>query len=390
MDKKTLEFPKSIMTGVAGDFARLFGKYTESAEEFYFMSFLTIMGNIASNFITLDSELLPQPRINTVLLGESGEARKSFSADTTIRFFMDATEHFNICRGVGSAEGLAKILNEKERTVLFYDELKQLASKCRIDGSVLLPTLTTLFENNYYENNTKTSSVKIKNAHLSIIACSTIPTFEEVWNSSMSDIGLTNRLLLIPGSSENLFAIPKKVPQMEKYVIKTELLDRLKTAHKIREYKISDNASEVYDDWYKNMERSDYSRRLDTYALRMMLLFAMNDKKELIDSETVLKATYFCDWQLKVRKELTPIDADNATAKMEEKIRRQLLKGNMTKRELQQKTNANRVGTWYLETAIGNLVKSHEIAYQKIEKVYTLKKDDAVSKPVVNTTTYEF
>ena len=65
--------------------------------------------------------------------------------------------------------------------------------------------------------------------------------------------------------------------------------------------------------------------------MRLMMLFAVNDSKQFIDTETVLKTICFCDWQLKVRKELTPIDADNATAKMEEKVRRQLLINFMAK-----------------------------------------------------------
>ena len=69
-------------------------------------------------------------------------------------------------------------------------------------------------------------------------------------------------------------------------------------------------------------DRSVHSRRLDTYALRLMPLLAVNDMKTAIDVETVRKAIFLCDWQLEVRKLHDPIDADNALAKMEEKIRR--------------------------------------------------------------------
>lgn len=365
-------FPK-IMSGCAGDFACLYSEHTESSKEFYFMSFITLLGTVLADKLTINSEIAQQPRINTILLGSSGEARKSSAADATIKFFKNSMDQFPVCRGIGSAEGLAKKLEENNRITLFFDEMRQLVSKCKIDGSVLLPTLTTLFENNYYENNTKTSTVKIENAYLSILACSTIETFEEIWNSSMSDIGFTNRLLLIPSAPNgNRFPIPKKIPEMEKFKIKTDLFRIVKLANQIREFNFTDQAYEVYADWYNTMERNDYSRRLDTYAMRLMILFAINDYKEIIDAESVLKTICFCDWQLEVRKELTPIDADNATAKMEEKIRRQLQKTKfMTRRDLQQRTNANRMGVWYLDTALANLVRSKEIKFSQTDKTYT-------------------
>ncbi len=372
MQDETLKFPKGIITGCAGNFSSLYAEYTEAPEEFYFVSFLLFMGNLIADRLTMKSEISPQPRINALLLGASGELRKSSAVDATIKFYREAIEGFEVCGGVGSGEGLAKRLSENNKTVLFFDELKQLVSKCKIEGSVLLPTLTTLFEKNYYENNTKTSTVKIENAYLSVIACSTVKTFEGIWNSAMSDIGFTNRLLLIPGNTDKRIPIPKCIPQSEKDKIKKELASILKRIGDFKELDIEDEANEVYADWYNKMERSDYSRRLDTYAMRLMMLFAVNDGKDIIDSESVLKAICFCDWQLKVRKELTPIDADNAIARMEEKIRRQLSKRNMKRRELQQYTNANRVGSWSLETALNNLIKSGEIKYLKKAKVYTL------------------
>jgi hypothetical protein len=53
----------------------------------------------------------------------------------------------------------------------------------------------------------------------------------------------------------------------------------------------------------------------------------------------VKKTIALVNWQLEVRKELDPVDADNTIAKMEEKIRRQLRKKSMPEWKLKQFTD---------------------------------------------------
>jgi len=123
---------------------------------------------------------------------------------------------------------------------------------------------------------------------------------------------------------------------------------------------------------YQNLEKSVHAKRLETYALRLMCLLAVNDLKTEVDDETVRKATKLCDWQLEVRKLHTPVDADNKMAMMEEKIRRQLeTRGDLTRRELSQHTNANRSGIWYFDNALSNLEQAGEIRHEKVGKMKT-------------------
>ncbi len=72
------------------------------------------------------------------------------------------------------------------------------------------------------------------------------------------------------------------------------------------------------------------------------------------------------NWQYKVRKAYDPIDADNSMAKMEQSIRRCLLKKNCLKDwELKQATGANRQGLWIYSNALKNLVIHKEIKLSK-------------------------
>ncbi len=114
-------------------------------------------------------------------------------------------------------------------------------------------------------------------------------------------------------------------------------------------------------------------------AMRLLPLLAINDGKNDIDREVVEKATAIAGWQLEVRMELDPIDADNAIAKMEEKIRRELRnKGARTERELRQYCGVKRAGIWIFQAAIRNLNGANEIKRHQNKKAWELVSEHEV------------
>jgi uncharacterized protein with PhoU and TrkA domain len=109
-------------------------------------------------------------------------------------------------------------------------------------------------------------------------------------------------------------------------------------------------------------KNSVLSKRIDTYALRLMPLFAVNEGKREISEDIVRKVIDLCEWQLKARQLHDPVDADNTIAKMEEKIRRLVsTHGQISTRTLRQKSNANRTGLWIFNTAMENLKRAGDI-----------------------------
>lgn len=365
-----LSFPAEIISGVAGDYARLYASYLEPPIQFFFVSFLACLGSFIP--VKLASELETQPRFFVLLLGQSADEKKSTAITKTINFFKDVSTGLNVCYGVGSAEGLQKILKEKPRLLLCFDELKQLIGKCKIDGSILLPFINTLFESNRYEAQTKTASIYLENVHLSLLAASTIQTYERTWDSSFTDIGFNNRLFIVPGSGEKKYSFPEKIPELEKVLLQKRLGEILQFIGSGLEVGISPVARELYHNWYINLDRSIHSKRLDTYALRFMMLLAVNEFKKTIDESIVEKTIKLMDWQLAARQLHDPIDADSQMAKMEEKIRRVLRTGAHLDRDLQRAVHANRAGTWFYQTAIRNLSKTDEIYFNKAKKCWEL------------------
>ena len=377
-----LAFPAEVMTGLAGDFARLYSSYLESPPEFFFMSFLTCLGAMIGDRLTLESEIAPQPRLFTVLLGESADARKSTAINKTLEFFCAAQgepsesedsandtlelddligPRLHVCRGVGSAEGLQRVLNKDAQTLLVLDELRQLTGKANIQNSVLLPCLTTLFESNEYANATRKSHINLVDVHLSILAASTLETFDQIWRSAFTAIGLNNRLFIVPGAGCRRFAVPRTIPEEAKAGLRCQLSSRLSQFQNQR-LAMTPEALEVFEHWYLGMPATVHAKRIDTYALRLLPLLALSDGVEEIDADLTAKAIRLADWQLVVRQAHDPIDADSAMAQMEERIRRSLRGGvPKTEGQIRKETNAHRAGLWFFETALKNLSRAGEI-----------------------------
>ena len=373
--KKSKRFP-DVMKGAAGEFAKLYSSHLESPAHFFFMSFLTCLGSILTGKVTVDLETSPQPRLYTILLGESASDRKSTAINKTVDFFRDTlTEGFNVCYGVGSPEGLMMRFKEDDNLLLCFDEFKQFVSKTQIKASVLLPCVNTLFESNHYESWTKKAAIRLENSHLSVLAASTVQTYENTWSSQFTDIGFNNRLFIVPGSGERKHALPQTISDWKKGDIKKAVQQILRLAHSHLRLRVVPEAFKVYENWYMNLEDSVHTRRLDTYALRLMSLLAINELKTEIDVEVVQDAIAICNWQLEMRKLHDPVDADNEMAKMEEKIRRVLRsKGVLKERDLKTSTNAYRKGSWYFDKAVKNLMESGEVGFSSSKGYFIREK----------------
>jgi len=369
-----LKFPGWVLSGVAGKFAELYSSYLESPKEFFYFSFLTCLGSALGDRLTLESEIAPQPRLYTILLGESADDRKSTAASKTVDFFLNALQDFNICYGIGSAEGLQNRFEESSgnNLLIFFDEFKAFVSKSKIEGSILLPCVNTLFESNRYENQTKKSRIFLEQAHLSLLGASTTQTYENMWSSQFTDIGFNNRLWLVPGSGKRKHSLPQAVPESEKSVIKKNIGEVLSVVKNNTVLSILPEAYEHFQSWYMNREVSVHTKRLDTYAQRLMPLLAVNEGETEVDLAIVKKVIALADWQLEIRKLYDPIDADNAIAKMETKIKRQLNRSPMSSRDLKRNCHADRTGLWVFKTALENLRQADEISWQKATQTWRI------------------
>ena len=370
-----IEFPSNAYVGIAGEFARRYSQYVESPPQFLYMTFLTYLGAVLADKVTIASELRPSPRLYTVLLGESAIARKSAALDFVDRFFREVV-NVNVHYGLGSAEGLAAELESDDGSprslILHCDELKLLVDKASQDGSVALPMLTTLFERTVFDNTTKGKKIRVRNGYLSLVAACTTETYQRMWHPSFRDIGFINRLFLVHGDAQRRFFSPKPVPESERRRLQDELLElvgvisaTVEARKKPIELAFDPEAEHILQEWYISLPDSVHTRRLETYGLRLCILLELSQgETRRITKETALAVRDLLNYELAVRRLYDPIDADNAIARMEERIRRVLsTHGPLTERDLKKRTNYQRAGVWVFNQALDNLLKSKEVRF---------------------------
>ncbi len=362
------DFPQ-VISGAAGDFCKLYSRVLEPAPQFFYMAYLTCLGAVIGDRVQLDLEIGEDPRLYTVLLGETAKARKSTAIRKTVEFFRDALgrSSLNVSKGVGSAEGLEPLFKKGKNLLLSLDEFDSFISKTGIRNSVLLQAVGSLFHDTEYENATKGTHILIEDGHLSLLAASTVDTFREMNNPEFIKVGFDNRLFLVPGSTGELKAAPKRITDSEKDPLKRHLEDVLEFVGGGISVKIEDYALMLYVDWYHYYGNSDDSGRLDTYALRLMTLVAINDLSDLITEEIVHKALDLAVWQEKMRRLYNPILADTVYSQWEQKIVRLIHdRGPMSEAELYRFTNAKR-NSYAFDVALKTLVSRSKVLEPKTE-----------------------
>ena len=370
------------MIGSLGDLARELGRDNEVPEEFLFADALTVAGTIMSGRFTLDLGLESDTRLYTVTVGESADTKKTTAQRKITKFFANLKlPDWTICHGVGSAEGLSKALNNCNRVLLAIDELKQLLQKTQIRGSVLLPMITTLFERTDYENYTKESAILLDDARLAMIANSTLDTYESLWDHESLAIGLVNRLMLFTNSPRPRVARPKP-PNALAIQKLSERISKQVSHSPSSPYQFTQEADDLWANWYNNLSKSEFAKRLDGIGFRLMPILVATTDKSQVDGEIVRAVTALLDYELHVRKALQPIDADNAIAKMEQKTVRVLeIHGSMDRRNLAKYCNSHRTGEWIFRTALDNMMNVKIVFLDKRTGYYHLAEHAAALAP---------
>ena len=276
--------------------------------------------------------------------------------------------------------------------LLHFDELKSFVDKEGSEHSIALPMVSTLFERAEYDNRTKDTRVSIRGASLSILAACTRDTYASIFDSKFLAIGFPNRLWLISDRSAARIPVPRPLPEQAvdelRAAVRARLdsVDQAYAANGLRpvQYRLTSGALEAFRAWYGQRGGSVFERRLDTYGHRLMLLLAVCAGKTVIDEDLVTRVVALLLYQLELRRECDPIDADNVIAKLEERIRRTLARGALRGRELKRQCSYHRAGLWAWNQAVGNLLKAKEIVHETERDMYSLTAAGRESGPGVS------
>jgi hypothetical protein len=374
---QTPRLPEECRLGLAKNFADFYSEAYESSWESFYFAFLTHLGARLAKHVRLDNALKAEPRLYTILLGQSALARKSSAIKTIAEEFLwadlgkDPEEAagdecgFPVIDGVGSGEGLAERIElAPTRSVLLQiDEFAHLTSKMKIEGNSLISILLTLFDKTTWNNVTKGKSYAMRGVSLSLLTACVDRVYPTLFDpKGGADYGIVNRLWLASGPSS---ATPKPSPRPDPS-------DQGALRRALRQYLVgygeqkpgerlpfiySTEAARIHEDWYRGEfypSRDGYMSRLDTYCERLMLLLAIctdptPERQEMkrINPEVAQAAVGMVRWQYQLRQQWSPIIAETQSAKIEQMILRVAKaagKQGLSEREHQRLTSAHRVG----------------------------------------------
>jgi hypothetical protein len=360
-------FPKDIIQGVAKDFVNLYSPIRETPEAFLWLSFVTYLGNAISPYVRLDCAS-SEPRFYSVVIGKSGRTRKSAGNNVARDLFKRAgAKDQRIIEGFGSAEGMLVSLGDCDSpkpVILFLDEMNILASKTDISGSVGIAALHKLFEDHDYDHPLAQGNYTVRNAYLSLIGASTLEDFTKTWSAKHKDTGFFSRLLVVAADTDKRIHRPLDPDANEfdglVHSVKGLVSSVINASPTV--LKMDQEADELWKTFYNAFGDGPEWNRIDTYGFRLMVIQAVLRSEETVNKENVQQVIDFLEYEVAVREAVSPVIAENPVAQMEELIRRHLPEGKtLKKRDLQRKTNYQRLGIQIFDRAIANMIGNKEI-----------------------------
>ena len=381
--------PPDVFKGVIRKIAKLYSEKLESPYSYWVFNTAVFLGNIFSQRVKLNTSLSVEPRLYVSVIGASADERKSESG-RQIKYLFRGWQDIYLGRdpifrsdensedseekedesadlvntsNIGSAEGLITFLKKHPNTIYFLDELRNFTQKADIKGSNLLQIVNTLFEDTQYENITKGSHLKVDNAHLSFLACSTMDVWDSLFTSVFSDMGFINRLWVVPGKSTKRIAFPEIIPEVEKNLLCVEITKIYTNftpdeSGKRAVLEMDWHAQRKWEEWYNSIERNEFTKRLDTYGFRFMMIMCLSENVKVVSLDIVERVIQLLEWQEKVREKYYPASYETKEAALEGKILKKLaLQENkqMESTALYDSIHGSRYGKGLYKRALKNL-----------------------------------
>lgn len=392
-------YPISIFDGTAaGEFARLCGEDNNVPRKFYVESFLCCLGAIVGDRLScpVDGAI---PRSFTILIAPKGKG-KGTSVSRAERCFTETWTsaittvapgliHGNVDslwkpKGIGayhatasSGPGMAKLTLDPKgtpsqftwggtipRIISIHEELKTFLSALLIQGgtgSNLDGIICSLWDRvGFAAPGTGSRPAVYGQMQFSLLGAVT----EEDWFNilSRSDVvggGLMSRLNLIGTEvgMENVY----KMRRPEFAALQQSFFPRIVTLAD-RDCRIppSEGADQVVKEWTESLPEGTV--RMNLHVWRNALRLAWLRQEEIISEKTAADAVLLGNYQLASHEFYLTQPVDNPYAAVQAKILRSLkMQGPASKRELQRRTNASRVGTTIWAGGLEGLIRDQAL-----------------------------
>lgn len=289
-------------------------------EEYYFWLGLMAVGFAGADDVVLVDNPLVKPNINVCLYGSTGigKSRSMRALNEVLKKGLPYDRDDPYSTGIklvpspASAEALLDSFSQKlfdptdpkkiigytqVRGLLKVDELSDIMGKASRQGNVLKPLLMSLYDGyGDIDLQGRTAGyVMAKNPFCSVVTTTQPRAIRDLLVQSDADSGFINRWIFASGKPKKLVAIGRAPLDIESTV---PLLQGLRTwSSSKRIVLIAPDAKAQWENWFEeNIEpmklagESTLLTRVDLTLKKLMLLFAMNEKKASVDCDIVDRA----------------------------------------------------------------------------------------------------
>ncbi len=345
--------PPSLWNGLAQQYLELVAPATEAPESFHLGSFITAIGCLIGRDAWFCNPLPVFPNFYTLLLGPTGQGRKTTSYRLALRLMEEVAERLELklkpLHGLASVEGLAAAMRDGDsekpfRILAIEDEFRSLATKAQQKAvGNLIPRLAELFNcSGSFEVNTRTDRILVLNPFVSVIASSTDSWFTESVISSDVSGGFLNRWCIFPGESTKLIPFPEPVDRDAW----ATLIER--TAQTIGQakgqYSPSEEAKELYVEFYTEFRArpleglaADATARIDLHAMKFGLLYAVLADHKRIEREDMGRGILLATFILEAVCSVSGTIGLSRMGKWEQRLLQLFTAGPMSTREVMRK-----------------------------------------------------
>jgi hypothetical protein len=369
------EFPRWCMVGTSlyENLAKPVSEVNSKYPELIWLPAVQLMMNALQGNVKYDTV---NTNLNLFLgiVSPPGKFFKSSSCELAHEFFkyagladtyqtsMRNSEGKTIILQAGSSEGFGlrcAELNAK-KAILWNDELGRLVAKAGVENSSLPSDLLQFYESGYFGNN-----VTNKRNSFSFPAgsycfgwtfCTTTKGFNKQWPKLAGTVsGLEDRMFFLVTPEK-----PKELV-METYV---PIHDKAVETRKLFDAAISQNVFQLVDTTEAQLVAGKFDNpRSMNMLFKFALYFAVDLGKQIVDESCLERAAALVKYREQAAAYLAPIEADNAQARLQQEIIRELKqnRGRLSYRELCRELSYNRTGSYQWNQAFNGLIADEYI-----------------------------
>ena len=327
----TYDFPtfdNAHYYGIAGDLSALAIQNSEADRMAVYMSFLCATAALfdRKKYLSI-GETKHHARLFATLVGASSRARNGTSLQPVKRIINEAEAILNPDSkdrlkfaegGLSSAEGLIyQVRDESEETknkqpiwsgvddkrlFVIEEEFGNALKQGQREGNTLSPTLRRAWDGGTLAPMTKNNKLTATGAHINILGHITHCELKILMSESDIYNGLANRFLWCCVRRTQKIAIPLPMDDSKTQALAVRLADAMRFNMTESEVTLSSQAVAYWTVKYHEISRDEtgivntVTARAETYVLRVALLFALLDCKNVIDKHHIIAACHLVEF----------------------------------------------------------------------------------------------